>query len=72
MTAQNAGYRKSIVSNETQMEAYSTEVSDLRKNFTIQKSENDRLKDEVAAYKKQTQKLIEDIKAIEGGKDVER
>ena len=35
MTAQNAGYRKSIVGNETQMETYSTEVNDLRKNFTI-------------------------------------
>ena len=54
------------------METYATEVSDLRKNFTILKSENDRLKEEVAAYKKQTQKLVDDIKAISDGKDIDR
>jgi predicted RNase H-like nuclease (RuvC/YqgF family) len=49
---QNAGYRKAIVTNEAQMQAYATEVNDLRKNLAIQKTEQERLRDENAAYKR--------------------
>jgi hypothetical protein len=52
------------------MKAYATEVNDLRKNLAIQKTDCDRLRDENAAYKRQTQKLIEDIKALEGDEGV--
>lgn len=52
------------------MKAYATEVNDLRKNLAIQKTDGDRLRDENTAYKRQTQKLIEDIKALEGDEGV--
>lgn len=52
------------------MKAYATEVNDLRKNLAIQKTDCDRLRDENTAYKRQTQKLIEDIKALEGDEGV--
>ena len=52
------------------MKTYATEVNDLRKNLAIQKTDGDRLRDENAAYKRQTQKLIEDIKALEADDQV--
>lgn len=65
LTKQNAGYRGAIVSNETQMETYANEVNELRKTMTITRSEIDRMKEENAAYKKQNQKLVDELKAQE-------
>ena len=53
------------MSNETQMETYANEVNELRKTMTITRSEIDRMKEENAAYKKQNQKLVDELKAEE-------
>jgi hypothetical protein len=47
------------------METYANEVNELRKTMTITRSEIDRMKEENAAYKKQNQKLVDELKALE-------
>ena len=47
------------------METYANEVNELRKTMTITRSEIDRMKEENAAYNKQNQKLVDELKAEE-------